>query len=132
MDHLSYRKSAYSQLILTFRSVLDTFIRDHHENDDRYRIACARFLLYLQNNELGSVSELDYYILLQFHQEDYHSSHKTKDVYEDLIRKFLKYLAETDICSHGLALALNKLLIQQIFRLTDEELCMSYGETYPV
>lgn len=131
LDHLSYRKSAYSQLNPAFRSVLDTFIRDHHKNDDRYRIACARFLLYLQNNGIGSVSELDYDILLQFHQEDYHSSYKTKDVYEDLIRKFLKYLAEKDICSHGLALALNKLLIHQIIKLTDEELCMVYGETYP-
>ena len=131
LDHLSYRKSAYSQLNPAFRSVLDTFIRDYHENDDRYRIACARFLLYLQNNGLGNVSELDYDILLQFHKEDYHSSYKSKDVYEDLIRKFLKYLAEKDICSHGLALALNKLIIHQIIRLTDKELCMTSGETYP-
>ena len=131
LNHLSYRKSAYSQLNPVFRSVLDIFIRDYHENDDRYRIACARFLLYLQNNGLGSISELDYDILLQFHKEDYHSSYKTKDVYEDLIRKFLKYLAEKDICSHGLALALNKLLIHQIIRMTDEELCMASGKTYP-
>ena len=50
LNHLSYRKSAYSQLNPVFRSVLDIFIRDYHENDDRYRIACARFLLYLQCN----------------------------------------------------------------------------------
>ena len=111
--------------------MLDTFIRDHHENDDRYRIACARFLLYLQSKGLGNVSELNYDILLQFHKEDHHSSYKTKDVYEGLIRKFLRYLAEKDICSHGLALALNKLMIHQIIKLSDEELRKSSGKTYP-
>lgn len=131
LDHLSYRKPAYSQLSSSFRSVLDTFIRDHHENDDRYRIACARFLLYLQSKGLGNVSELNYDILLQFHKEDHHSSYKTKDVYEGLIRKFLRYLAEKDICSHGLALALNKLMIHQIIKLSDEELRKSSGKTYP-
>lgn len=131
LDHLSCRKSAYSQLRPSFRSVLDSFIRDHHEDDKRHRIACARFLLYLQNNGLSSVSELDYDILLQFHKEDYHSSYKSKDVYEDLIRKFLRYLAEKDICSHGLALALNKLMIHQIIKLSDENLRKSSGKTYP-
>lgn len=132
LDHLSSRKSAYAQLRPSFRSVLDTFIRDHYKNDDRYRIACARLLLYLQNNGLGSISELDYDILLQFHKEDYHSSYKSKDIYEDLIREFLRYLADKDICSHGFALALNKLIIPQIIRLSDDELRKSSGKTYPI
>ena len=131
LDHLSHRKSAYSQLSPSFRSVLDSSIRDQHETDDRYRIACARFLLYLQNKGLVSVSAIDYEILLQFHKEDYHSSYKTKDVYEVFIRKFLRYLAEKNICSHGLTLALNKLMIHQIIKLSDNELHNGSGKTYP-
>lgn len=123
LDHLSYRRSAYSQLSPYFRSILDTFISEHPKDDDRHRIACARFLLYLQNKGLGRVSELDYDILLQFHKEDHHTSAKSKDVYEDLIRKFLRHLAAKGICSSGMALALNKFLIHQIIRLSGEELC---------
>ena len=131
LDHLSYRKSAYSQLSPVFRSLLDEFINDHPEKDDRYRIACARFLLYLQKQGLSDVSELDYDILFRFHKEDYHSSAKSKDVYEGLIRKFLSYLAETGLCSPGLSLSLNKLLIHQIIRLPDEELHKVAGKRYP-
>ena len=130
LDHLSYRKPAYTQLDPPFRAILDAFNSDHPENDDRYRIACARFLLYLQSKGLASVSELNYEVLLQFHKEDYHSSSKSKDVYEDLIRKFLRYLAAKRMCSSGLALALNKLLIHQIIKLT-EDLGKYSGRPYP-
>ena len=132
LDHLSCRKPAYVQLVPAFRSILDGFLHDHPKSDNRHRIACARFLLYLQNNGICRISDLDYDILLQFHKEDYHSSYRSKDVYEDLIRKFLRYLAEKDMCSPGLALALNKLLIHQIIRLSDEELYNnSSGKVYP-
>lgn len=131
LDHLSYRKPAYTQLDPPFRAILDAFNSDHPENDNRYRIACSRFLLYLQRKGLGSVSELNYEILLQFHKEDYHSSSKSKDVYEDLIRKFLRHLAEKGMCSSGLALALNKLLIHQIITLTDEDISKCSGKPYP-
>ena len=131
LGHLSFRKPAYTLLDPPFRAVLDAFNVDHPENDDMYRIACARFLLFIQNKGLGSVSELSYEILLQFHKEDCHSSSKSKDVYEDLIRKFLRYLAEKGMCSPGLALALNKLLIHQIIKLTDEDLGKCSGRPYP-
>ena len=132
LDHLSVRKSAYSQLIPTLRSILDSFLHDHSENDDRHRIACARFLLYLQNNGLSNISELDYDLLLRFHKEDHHLSYKTKDVYEDLVRKFLRYLVQKDLCSPGLALALNKLLIHQIITLPNEEIHHNgSGNMYP-
>lgn len=120
--HLAYRKSPYALLSDLFKSTIDSFISDSSIADDRYRVACARFLLYLQNNSLSDISELDYDVLLQFHQEDYHCSSKSKDVYEDLIRVFLRYLAAQGMCSLGLSLALNKLLIHQIINLSDEEL----------
>lgn len=122
LDHLAFRKPAYDELIPSYRSILDAFIRERAGADDRYRVACARFLLYLQNRGISSISEVDYDILLKFHSEDYHSSQKSKYIYEGLIRKFLKHLAENGMCSPGLPLALNKLLIHQIIRLTEEEL----------
>ena len=132
LDHLGYRKSAYLQLNLYFRSVLDIFIKEYHPTDERYRVACARFLLYIQNDGMYDLSGLTYDILLRFHEDDYHRSAKSKDVYEDLIRGFLRYLASPGICSPGLALALNKLLIHQIKRFSMEEIEKCSGESYPV
>ena len=122
LNHLSCRKPAYALLNDSFKSMIDAFISDYSISDDRYRIACSRFLLYLQNNSLNNISELDYNVVLQFHQKDYHCSSKSKDVYEDLIRVFLRYLAVQGMCSFGLSLALNRLLIHQIIKLSDEEL----------
>ena len=133
LDHLAYRKAAYALLNDSFKSTMDSFISESSITDNRCRIACARFLLYLQNNSLSNISELDYDILLQFHQEDYHRSSKSKDVYEDLIRVFVRFLAAQGMCTFGLTLALNKLLIHQIIKLSDEELnsCTDTEQKYP-
>lgn len=122
-DHLCFRKPPYDLLTPELKELLDSFICDcGYEADDRYRISCARFLLYLQNRGLNSINSLDYGLLLNFHEDDHHVSQKSKDVYEDLIRMFLRHLASNNKCSIGFSLALNKLIIPQIIRLSDEEL----------
>ena len=131
LDHLCFRRPAYDELNLSYRFILDTFISEHSKADDRYRIACARFLLYLQDNGISAITGLGYDILLKFHFEDYHSSSKSKDVYEGLIRKFLRHLSVNGMCSPGLPLALNKLLIHQIIKLTEEEIHRFSGKTLP-
>lgn len=75
-------------------------------DDDRYRIACARFLLYLQNKGLQSISQLDYSGLLDFHKDDYHKSSISKDIYEDLIRVFLRYSSDLKNALWGFRLPL--------------------------
>lgn len=120
LDYLAPRTSAYSMLKDDYKSILDAFISEAAHGDDRYRIACSRFLLYLQNSGLKCISELDYDLLLKFHEDDYHKSSKSKDTYEDLIRNFLRYLAAQGKCDIGLSLTLNKLLIHKIIRLPDE------------
>ena len=122
-DHLCFRKPPYDLLCADFRGILDSFISCcEHKDDDRYRIACARFLLYLQDNGLRNIENLDYEQVLKFHEEDHHVSQKSKDVYEDLIRVFLRHLAATGRCPFGLSLALNKMIIPQIIRIPDGEL----------
>lgn len=119
-DHLSPRTSAYGLLNDDYKSILNDFISEAASEDDRYRIACSRFLLYLQNSGLKSISELTYDLLLKFHSDDYHRSSRSKDTYEDLIRSFLRHLATQGICDIGLSFALNKLLIPKIMRFPDE------------
>lgn len=120
-DHLGVRESAYCRLSETLKTELDDFLDNGLVNPDdgRYRISCARFLLYLQNKGLQSISQLDYSGLLSFHKDDYHKSSISKVVYEDLIRGFLRYSSDHGKCSLGFSLALNKLLIHQIVEIPD-------------
>lgn len=122
-EHLCFRKAPYDLLCPDFKIILDFFISGcGYEEDNQYWISCARFLLYLQNNGLHTIEALDYGLLLKFHEEDHHVSWKTKDVYEDLIRVFLRHLAASGKCSFGLSLALNKLIIPQIIYISMDEL----------
>ena len=121
-EHLSPRASAYNLLNNEYKSILDSFIRDTNCNDDRYRIACSRFLLYLQKCDIYNISELTYEDIIGFHKNDYHRVQSSKDTYEDLIRVFLRYLSSINKCDIGLSLALNKLLIDKIIVLPEETL----------
>lgn len=133
-EHLDARRSAYCLLSETLKAELDDFLNNGlvTPDDDRYRIACARFLLYLQNKGLQSISQLDYSGLLNFHKDDYHKSSISKDVYEDLIRVFLRYSSDQGKCSLGFSLALNKLLIHQIVEIPDAELSGTPPTVLPV
>ena len=116
LEHLGARGSAYTLLNVELKNELDEYLEnaDLGKYISRHRIACSRFLLYLQKRELTSISQLNYDILLNFHGEDYHKSYKSKDVYEDLIRKFLYFQSSLDRCSLGFFLALSKLIIPHI------------------
>ena len=122
LEHLSPRCSAYSLLSIDYKSILDRFISDTNCTDDRYRIACSRFLLYMQNNNISDISELTYESIIYFHNDDYHRVQKSKDTYEDLIRVFLRYLASINLCDVGLSLTLNKLLIDKIISIPQEDI----------
>ncbi|MBS5632169.1 MAG: tyrosine-type recombinase/integrase [Clostridiales bacterium] len=133
-DHLGVRKSAYCLLSEALKAELDDFLDNGLVNPDdgRYRISCARFLLYLQYKGFQSISQLDYSGLLSFHKDDYHKSSISKDVYEDLIRVFLRYGSYHGKCSPGFSLALNKLLIHQIVEIPDTELSGANQTELPV
>jgi len=124
LDNLGPRTSAYAMLSGTLRSELDDFLNVGLKNrkDNRYRISCSRFLLYLQNNGFDSICQIDYGCLFCFHNDDYHQSAASKDVYEDLIRVFLRYCAETGKCSIGFSLVLKKMILHKVIRIPDDEL----------
>lgn len=129
LDHLSPRSSAYNMLSSDFKAILDGFISDTNCSDDRYRIACSRFLYYMQNRNIQNIDELGYEDIIDFHNNDYHRVQKSKDTYEDLIRVFLRYLASINLCDIGLSLTLNKLLIDKIVVIPFGELQFSQNST---
>ncbi|KJR44271.1 Mobile element protein [Desulfosporosinus sp. I2] len=124
LDHLGPHASAYALLSSTLRNEIDEFLTYGlmYSKDSRYRISCSRFMLYLEEKGLTSIKQLNYDILLTFHEEDYHRSAKSKDVYEDLIRALLRYHASKGRCAYGHALALNKMLIHQIITIDQTEI----------
>lgn len=124
LDHLGPHASAYALLSSTLRNEIDEFLTYGlmYSKDSRYRISCSRFMLYLEEKGLTSIKQLNYDILLTFHEEDYHRSAKSKDVYEDLIRALLRYHASKGRCVYGHALALNKMLIHQIITIDQTEI----------
>ncbi|MEG1848884.1 MAG: tyrosine-type recombinase/integrase [Lachnospiraceae bacterium] len=126
LDHLGSRTSAYALLSEKFKTELDDFILNDQPKtaDDRYRISCSRFLLYLQNAGLQSVNQLTCELVMKFYEEDYHKSQRSKDAYEDLIRAMLYYFAKNDVIPLACALILNKLLINQVIVSNEKELSL--------
>ncbi|MDI9470768.1 MAG: tyrosine-type recombinase/integrase, partial [Bacillota bacterium] len=128
--HLGFRASAYSLLMPQAKTEVDEFLASDakHQRNNLCRLACARFMLYLQKCDIPSVQQLNYAALLAFHEEDYHRSYKAKDVYEDHIRAFLKYHAGLGRCSLGLSIALNKMLIPKIVHVERNDFEQESGE----
>ena len=130
-NHVAYQFSAYTNLIPSFRDALDRFLNGYAFNNERYRIACSRFLMYLQINSITDLEDLNYETIIEFHNNDHHRSYKSKDVYEDLIREFLRYLARLNVCDIGLSLALNKMLIDKILIINDAAFFEDGDDEYP-
>ena len=128
--HLGPQASAYALLLPEAKAEVDEFISSRRNNlcSDACRIACSRFMLYLQHQGILSVRQLTYEMLFSFHKEDDHRSSKTKDVYENHVRALLKYHAKHGRCSSGFGLAMNKQLIPQIIRAYCSDFRQSPGD----
>lgn len=124
LDYLGPHASAYLSLSAALKAEVDEYLTSGaiRPGDERYRTHCSRFMYYLQERGMTSIEQLNYDTLLAFHEEDYHRSSKSKDVYEDLIRSFLRYHASQGHCTYGFALTLNKMLIHQIIRIGQIEM----------
>lgn len=122
--HLSPQCSAYKHLTPSLKSELNTYLEYCKSTDtpsyiNEKRVMCSRFLLYLQEHDIYSVSEISYTLMISFHEGDFHRTQKTKDVYEDCVRYLLRYYAMMGKCNIGYSLILNKLLIHQVIVLSD-------------
>ncbi|MDD4369897.1 MAG: hypothetical protein PHD56_02255 [Anaerostipes sp.] len=121
-DHMGPQKPNYSLLCKRLRCEVDEYLdyalsQGISSSDiPRRRIACARFMVYLQCKGLTSIAQINYSLLLSFHEDDYHKSFKSKDVYEDLIRAMLRYFVSIGKCKIGHSLVLSKLLIHQVIK----------------
>lgn len=118
-EHLGQHRPCYDMLAKDNKIAISEFISSNpiYSRDCTFKASCSKFLLFLQINGASSIQALTYDLLLRFHEEDTHASYKSKDVYEDKIRAFLRYNFDEGNCTIGFSLALNKLLIPQIIKL---------------
>ena len=88
-------------------SLLDEYIRGM---DDSVTVRMtikprtARFLYRTQESGINDPAEISYEFLANYYEADQHSSHQADAVYTYLIGRFLMFLADKGMCTHGLGL----------------------------
>jgi hypothetical protein len=86
------------------------------------RNAVARFLRYV--NDRGEVrpEDITHRTVADFYRDDDHDSQKSKDVYNNYVRKFLRHLSDRGFILASIPLTLDKFLLQRLV-LMDELAC---------
>jgi integrase len=98
---------------------LDDFLVDiSSEHGSPYlqpiRIAVARFLDYLNCQGIVRLEDISHKAIAAFYSDDDHDSHKSKDVYNNYIRKFLRYLSARGFIQASIPLALDKFALARL------------------
>ena len=95
-----------------FRPLLDSYLARRSEDGCQHsalqmdRIACTRFLLYLQSQQIGDVVQIDPTIIKEYHKQTEHRTTEGKNAYIRRVRGFIRYLASLGLVPVTLELAL--------------------------
>ena len=75
------------------------------------RIACSHFLYYLCANEIKDFEEITCHSIIAYHSQANHTSQKSRDHYEAIVRDFLEYLHQEIGLPLSLSFLLNKFFV---------------------
>lgn len=95
-----------------FRRLLDSYLARRSEDGCQHsalqmdRIACTRFLLYLQSQKIADPGQIDPTIIKAYHKQVKHRTVEGKNAYIRRVRGFIRYLASRGLVSTTLELAL--------------------------
>ena len=114
----------YQNLVPWCRDLLDGFLEDMADVYERpylqpIRISVARFLNYLNSRDVTTPEEISHRMIAAFYRDDEHGSYKSKDVYNDYIRKFLRYLSDKGVIQASVSLALDKFVLPRLVHVDD-------------
>ena len=106
----------YQHLKPWCRDTLDAFMREIPSEYDQtfirtIRNAAARFLDYLASNSISTTGEITHRIVADYYRDDEHDSYKSKDVYNNCVRKFLRYLSDKGEIKASVPLTLDKFVL---------------------
>ena len=82
-----------------FRPLLDSYLARRSEDGCQHstlqmdRIACTRFLLYLQSQQINDVVQIEPGIIKEYHKQTEHRTVDGKNAYMRRVRGFIRYLA---------------------------------------
>ena len=123
----------YLNLVPWYKTHLDDFIVNMSGEYDRpylqtIRNAVARFLSYLNNRGVTKPEDISHEMVAAFYRDDEHDSYKSKDVYNNCVRKFLRYLSARGIIAASISLALDKFVLPRLVYI--DELTGSAQESF--
>ena len=96
----------------SFRRLLNSYLTRRSEDGCQHsalqmdRNACARFLLYLQSQEIVDPGRIEPTIVKAYHKQEEHRTVEGKNAYIRRVRGFLRYLASLALVPVALELAL--------------------------
>ena len=109
----------YRRLKPWCKDILDAFMDEVPSDYDHsflrtIRNSVARFLDYLTNNGVSKPEDISHRIVVEFYRDDEHDSYKSKDVYNNCIRKFLRFLAERGDIQGSIPMTLDKFALSHL------------------
>jgi len=109
----------YQHLEPWCRNTLDAFMKTiQSEYDHSYlrtiRNSVARFLDYLTSNGISKPKDITHCTIADFYRDDIHNSYKSKDVCNNCICRFLRYLSEIGEIKASIPLTLDKCVLSHL------------------
>lgn len=106
MEHDTRHLMSYTVLNPYWKNVLDEFLRLSEETWAQdtirgYKNSCARFLIYIQNKGISSVSEITYSCIIKFYEDDIHRGRWGKSLLNGKIPALLNYFYEQGSLTFG-------------------------------
>ncbi|MDZ5726193.1 hypothetical protein [Acetobacterium sp. K1/6] len=122
----------YDKLPDWCRLLLDGYLSDTaHSFCDNYsrqhRMACSEFLIYVWSVGVTKPDEITHKNVIDYYYKYNYRTLKTKNLYNRIIRRFLKHLADKDFIPGSLAFTLDRFSISRIIILDerpDEKKCV--------
>jgi len=109
----------YQHLEPWCRDSLDAFMKEIPSGYDHsylrtIRNSVTRFLSYITNNGVSKLIDISHRIIINFYRDDAHDSYKTKDIYNNCIRWYLRYLVERGDVQKSIPLTLDKFVLSHL------------------
>lgn len=105
-EHDTRHLISYSILNTGLKNELDDFLKSLNgivamDTIRGYKNSCARFLIYLQNKGIVSISEVTYTVLIQFYEEDIHHGRWSKSQLNGKVSVLLNYFYRQGVLTFG-------------------------------
>lgn len=106
--------SQWSRVVLN--EFMDSVAGDNYDNNyyQSIRRSNVWFLKYLTGKGIVGPEDITHRLIADFYREDKHENYKTKDIYNNCIRKFLRFLSGKGIIKPSIPLALDKNVLSRL------------------